>query len=169
MIHTSTKGKDPMLKGEALLAKVTEIREDVANAARVIPQSEIVIACGYVKENGKPDFIAFYTELLDAKGYLNDDSEDEEVSEVEAEMVERYGQDAVDAFIEIWSEDDLGYMENAYVGHYKSGADFAQELIEDCYGLSGIPSFVEIDWEATWENLRYDYYEQDGVIFNANW
>jgi hypothetical protein len=157
-----------MLKGEALIAKVTEIRKDVANAARVIPQSEIVIACGYVKENGKPDFIAFYTELLDAKGYLNDDSEDEEVSEVEAEMVERYGQDAVDAFIEIWSEGELGNMENAYVGHYKSGADFAAELITDCYGLGDIPSFVEIDWEATWGNLRDDYCEQDGYIFYQN-
>jgi hypothetical protein len=158
-----------MLKGEALLAKVTEIREDVANAARVIPQSEIVIACGYVKENGKPDFIAFYTELLDAKGLLNGDSEDEEVSEVEAEMVERYGQDAVDAFIEIWSENDLGYMEDAYCGDYGSGAKFAEDLVTSGFGIDHLPSFVEIDWEATWENLRYDYYEQDGFIFNANW
>lgn len=158
-----------MLKGEALLAKVTEIREDVANAARVIPQSEIVIACGYVKENGKPDFIAFYTELLDAKGLLNGDSEDEEVSEVEAEMVERYGQDAVDAFCEIWSEDDLEHFEDAYCGEYESGAKYAEELVGDCFGIGHLPTFVEIDWEATWENLRYDYYEQDGFIFNANW
>ena len=157
-----------MLKGEELLAKVTEIREDVANAARVIPQSEIVIACGYVKENGKPDFTAFYTELIEAKG-LNEPTEDPEMSDTEAELREIYGEDAVDAFIEIWGVDDLKYFDDAYCGEFESGAKFAEDLVTGNFGIDNLPTFVEINWEATWENLRYDYYEQDGFIFNANW
>jgi antirestriction protein len=157
-----------MLKGQELITKVTEIREDVANAARVIPMSEIVLACGYVKDNGKPDFIAFYTELIEAKG-LNEPTEDPEMSDTEAELREVHGDDAVDAFIEIWSVDDLDYFEDAYCGEYGSGAKFAEDLVTGNFGIDNLPTFVEINWEATWENLRYDYYEQDGFIFNANW
>ncbi len=41
-----------------------------------------------------------------------------------------------------------------------SGAEYAQQITEDCYGID-LPGFVEIDWQATWENLeRYDYSEQ---------
>ena len=41
-------------------------------------------------------------------------------------------------------------------------ADYAQELIEDCYGLNATPAFVtnHIDWEAVWNcELRFDYSE----------
>ena len=32
-----------------------------------------------------------------------------------------------------------------------------------------LPGFVEVDWEATWQNLeRYDYSEQDGFIFSVH-
>ncbi len=157
-----------MLKGEALIAKVTEIREGEADATQVTPVSVIALACGYVKENGKPDFTGFYTELMIAKGY-DDPTKDREVSEVEAEMVERYGQDAVDAFCEIWSEDDLEHFEDAYCGEYESGAKFAEDLVTSSFGIDHLPTFIEIDWEATWDNLRYDYCEQDGFIFNTNW
>lgn len=154
-----------MLKGDALLAKVNEMREDAANT-----NSAIALACGYVRDNGKPDFVEFYTQLLDAKGLLNNDDEDEEVSEVRADLNERFGSDAVDAFCEIWSDFDLDFFEDAYVGCYESGAEYAEELVSDCYGLPrNLPSFVEIDWEATWQNLQHDYYFQDGFIFNANW
>ena len=156
------------LKGQELITQIDNIRNDVANVARVIPMSEFVLSCGYVRENGKPDFIAFYTELLEAKGLLNDDNEDGEVSEIETELVERYGQGAVDAFIEVWSADDLEHFEDAYQGEM-SGADFARQLVEDCYGLD-VPAFVDIDWSATWDNLNgCDYYEQDGFIFSSNW
>ena len=136
------------------------------NVARVVPMSEIVLACGYVRENGKPDFIAFYTELLEAKG-LNEPTEDPEVSEHEAELRERYGDDAVDAFLENWSVDDLDFFEDAYQSSARP-EDFVRELVEDIYGVN-VPSFVEIDWRATWENLRYDYVEIDGHIFSQNW
>lgn len=150
------------LTGDALLAKIAEFDSTVT-------ATEKAAACGYLKDNGKVDYVAFYTQLLDAKGLLYNDDEDEEVSEVRADLNERFGSDAVDAFCEIWSDFDLKFFEDAYVGCYESGAAFAEELVSDCYGLSNLPSFVTIDWADTWDNLRHDYYEQDGFIFNANW
>jgi hypothetical protein len=125
-------------------------------------------ACGYVKEDGKVDYVAFYTALIEAKG-LNEPTEDPEMDDTEAELRERFSDEAVDAFIDIWSVDDLEYFEEAYQGEFRDGAEFAEQLVSDCFGLGDIPSFVEIDWEATWSNLRYDYCEQDGFIFNVNW
>ena len=34
--------------------------------------------------------------------------------------------------------------------------DELEELIKDCYNLSEIPSFIEIDWEATVNNCKQD-------------
>jgi hypothetical protein len=48
-----------------------------------------------------------------------------------------------------------------------SGAEFAQQLVTDCYCLD-IPAFVCIDWEETWEELRYDFTELSGHIFSQN-
>jgi antirestriction protein len=127
------------------------------------------MACGYVKESGKADYVAFYTALIEAKG-LNVPTEDPEMSEAEAELRERHGDGAVDAFIEVWSVDDLEFFEEAYQGEFRGGAEFAEQLVSDCYGMPReMPSFLEIDWEATWGNLRYDYCERDGFIFNTNW
>ena len=149
------------LKGDALLAMVAVF--DSASTA-----TAKATACGYLKDNGKVDYVAFYTELIAAKG-LNEPTEDPEMSEAEAELRETYGDEAVDAFIEIWGGDDLEGFEEAYQGEWESGAKFAEELVSDCFGIHDLPSFVSIDWADTWDNLRHDYYEQDGFIFSANW
>ena len=151
------------LKGDALLAKIEEFDSTVTATVKATE-------CGYLKEDGKVDYTEFYTQLLAAKGLL-EKTEEELASENElrVKLSEEYGEEAVDAFVEIWSEDDLEYFTEAYHGAYKSGADFAEELISDCFGVSNLPIFVEINWEATWQNLQYDYCEQDGYIFNVNW
>lgn len=156
------------LTGDAMLARIQVVIEN-SNVLHIEATATAkAIACGYIKEDGKPDFIAFYTALIEAKG-IELPTEYPEMDEAEADLRERYSDEAVDAFIEIWSVDDLEGFEDAYCGEYDSGAAYAEELVTDCYGVSNLPSFVEIDWEATWQNLRYDYYEQDGFIFNANW
>jgi antirestriction protein len=91
------------------------------------------------------------------------------MSDTEAELREVHGDDAVDAFIEIWSVDDLDYFEDAYCGEFESGAAFAEDLVTGSFGIDNLPTFVALDWNETWNNLRYDYQEQDGFIFNANW
>lgn len=157
------------LTGDAMLERIQVVIEN-ANVLHIEATATAKAeACGYTKEDGKADYVAFYTALLEAKGLLNQTDDDEEVGELRAELNERYGEDAVDAFCEIWGEDDLEGFEDAYCGEYESGAAYAEELVTDCYGVGNLPSFVEVDWRATWDNLSYDYYFENGFIFNANW
>ena len=156
------------LTGDALLERIQVVIEN-ANVLRIVatPTAKAE-ACGYTTEDGKVDYVAFYTALIEAKG-LNEPTEDPEMDDTEAELREQFGDGAVDAFLEIWDVDDLEHFEDAYQGEYESGARFAQELVEDCFGIRDLPPFVSIDWADTWDNLRYDYCEEDGFIFSTNW
>ena len=54
-------------------------------------------------------------------------------------------------------------------GQYNSGAEFAQQIAEDCGDVPrNMSSWIEIDWSASWDNLsQYDYVEcSDGHIFS---
>jgi hypothetical protein len=153
------------LTGDALLERIQVVIEN-SNVLHIEATATAkALACGYVKENGKPDFVAFYEALIAAKG-LNEPTEDPEMDDTEAELRDRYGDDAVDAFIDYWSADDLEYFEEAYQSADRP-EDFTRELVEDCFGLD-VPHFVEVDWSATWENLRHDYIELNGYIFSLN-
>ncbi len=143
--------------------------------------SEIAIACGYSTAEGsntKINFTDFYTELLKSKGALLRVLDDNEAVEIKAEdsdyqeqineLLEDYPADAIRAFIELYGEDDLDRFSDSYQGEM-SGAEFAEQLVTDCYCLD-LPGFVEVDWQETWENLeRHDYSEQDGFIFSECW
>lgn len=52
-----------------------------------------------------------------------------------------------------------------YAGTWNSEADFAEQMAEDCGDIpKDFPSWIVIDWEATWEcNLRYDYFSDRGA------
>jgi len=149
-----------MLKGSELLAKINEMQTSEVN----YDKTAIALACGYVKETGKPDFVGFYTEMMNAKGILPSQQEEEtEYSELREELNEQYGEDAVDAFLEVWDEEYLDNFADAYVGEYRDGAHFAQEMCED---MIDIPFWICIDWDTTWEcGLRYDYTEENGFFF----
>ena len=156
-----------MLKGTELVSKVTTMQAQEPPAK----MSDIVRACGYEVE-GKLKYTQFYTELLDAKGLLNKPEPTEisdEYQEIYDKLCAEYGEDAVDAFLEIWEESDLEYFEDAFYGRYESEADFAEQHTTDCYGLN-VPSFVVVDWQATWDQgLRYDYEFVDGFVFMNAW
>ena len=86
-----------------------------------------------------------------------------------AELTENsYSMEAIEAFVEEFGVENIGSFEDAYSGTYRDGAHFAQDLVEGgCYfDMDNIPDFVEINWEATWQNLSQDYTEIDGHIFN---
>ena len=75
-------------------------------------------------------------------------------------LVEEYGQGLVDAYIEDYFVDAVEFFEESYQGEYEGGAEFAEQMVSDCGYISrDMPSWVEIDWAATWENLSYDYHE----------
>ena len=67
---------------------------------------------------------------------------------------------------------DIENFEDMYQGQYESGAEFAEQICQDCgYISNNIPHWIVIDWERTWEaNLRHDYIELgEGHIFSANY
>ena len=87
-----------------------------------------------------------------------------------ADMVDDIGNDVVEAFLENFDIDCVSSCRDAYMGRYESGAEFAQNIAEDCGDVPrNMPSWIEIDWKASWDNLDYDYVEcSDGHIFSQN-
>ena len=79
-----------------------------------------------------------------------------------------YSMEAIDAFVEEFGIENIDSFEDAYCGTWGTGAEYARDLVEGgwSHSMDNIPGFVEIDWEATWENLSQDYTEVDGHIFN---
>ena len=83
-------------------------------------------------------------------------------------LVEDYGQGLVDEFAEEFDIDSVEHFEESYQGQM-TGAEFAEQIASDCgYVRGDLPSWIEIDWKASWDNLSYDYCEQDGYIFSQN-
>ena len=75
-------------------------------------------------------------------------------------LVSDYGRGLVDEYIEYYFLDAIDHFEDAYSGEYESGAQFAEQMVSDMgYVNNNIPSWVEIDWQATWDNLSDDYTE----------
>ena len=102
----------------------------------------------FIDEHGKSNFVDYIEEYLQA--------------------VDQYDEDAVAAFLDIFDIESIGSFCDAYQGEYESGAEFAESLVSDCYSME-MPSWVEVDWQTTWDNaLSYDYSESDGYIFNNN-
>jgi len=87
-----------------------------------------------------------------------------------ADMVDDIGNDVVSAFLNVFDIESVSSCRDAYMGCYESGAEFAQQLAEDCCMVPReMSSWIEIDWKASWDNLDYDYVESDnGHIFSSN-
>ena len=86
------------------------------------------------------------------------------------QLVDEYGEEAVEAFLDVFNIEDIGNFTDAYQGQWDSGAEFAQNLAEDCCEVPrDMSSWIEIDWKASWDNLDYDYTEgSGGHIFSQN-
>ena len=87
-----------------------------------------------------------------------------------ADMVDDIGTDVVSAFLNNFDIESVSSCRDAYMGCYESGAEFAQQIAEDCGDVPrNMSSWIEIDWKASWDNLSYDYVESDnGHIFSQN-
>ena len=105
----------------------------------------------FIKEHGEKDFREYYEEYN--------------------RLIDDYGQNLVDEFIEDFDVSTIENFEDMYQGQYDSGADFAEQIATDCgYISKDMPSWIYIDWQKTWDNsLSYDYTEIDGHIFNNNY
>ena len=87
-----------------------------------------------------------------------------------ANMVDELNIDTVEAFLENFDIAEVSSCSDAFQGVYESGAEFAQQLAEDCCMVPReMSGWIEIDWKASWDNLDYDYVEcSDGHIFSQN-
>ena len=104
----------------------------------------------FIETHGHKDFVLYYEDY--------------------ARMVDEYDQETVDSFIEEFDLMDVEHLNDAYMGHYESGAAFAESFVSDMgYVHNDLPYWIAIDWEETWENLSYDYSESNGYIFTNNW
>ena len=85
-----------------------------------------------------------------------------------ADMVDDIGIGVVESFLDNFDIADISSCRDAYMGCYESGAEFAQQIAEDCGDVPrNMPSWIEIDWKASWDNLSFDYFEsEDGHIFS---
>ena len=78
---------------------------------------------------------------------------------------EEYSYDAVNAFIEEFGIDNIGSFVDAYRGEWESKAQYAENYVSDCYSVD-LPGFLEIDWEATFDNLDV-VFNVNGYVFNT--
>jgi len=103
----------------------------------------------FIKEYGEKNFRDYYEDYCRA--------------------IDDLGEDIVNAFIEVFYIESINNINESYQGEYNSGAEFAEQLAIDCCEVpSNLSSWIEIDWKASWDNLSYDYCEQDGYIFSQN-
>ena len=153
------------LTGDALLDKIAAMPGST--------RTEQCRACGY-EVDGRLHFTDFFTAILEAKGEIKTQSQYEEEliqkypeqKDILENLLTEYDAEAIEEFIEYFGEEQLESFDDAYQGEM-SGAEFAEDFVTNCYGLN-VPAFVCIDWEETWEQLRYDFTELSGHIFCLN-
>ena len=87
-----------------------------------------------------------------------------------ADMVDDIGNDVVEAFLDVFDIENVSSCRDAYMGRYDSGAEFAEQIAIDCCEVpSNMSSWIEIDWDKSWDNLSYDYVISDeGYVFSQN-
>ena len=104
----------------------------------------------FIDEHGKSYFLTYIEDYLQA--------------------IDEYDEEVVEDFVEIFGVCSISSLSDAYQGKWDSGAEFAQNLAEDCGEVpTNMSSWIEIDWKASWDNLSYDYTEgANGHFFNTN-
>ena len=104
----------------------------------------------FIETHGAKDFVCYFEDY--------------------ARMVDEYDQETVDAFIEEFDLMDVEHLNDAYHGRFDSEAEFAENFLNDCYGMPDMPYWVAIDWEKTWDDgLSWDYTFSNGYVFCNNW
>ena len=91
------------LTGNALLEMIRKMED--------ADRSTQCLTCGYVRENGKPAFTAFFEAILEARGVITNaqelKAENVDYQEQIDELLEDYDADAIAAFIELYGEENL--------------------------------------------------------------
>lgn len=159
------------LTGDALLEHVAKYKDAT--------KTEQCLTAGYVRDNGSPAYVDFYTELLNASPIVTDpnkaaaddaeyDALDDDKRELYDEVHDRFGEKwAHDEILQFIDElDDIGIenvsqLEDNYIycsDEYRAEREFAEYWV--CEVMCEPPSDViaaAVDWQAVWDhNLSYD-------------
>ena len=108
--------------------------------------------CEFIENYGETEFLTYY--------------------ETYHRLVDDYGQNLVDEFAQEFDVDSVEHFEDMFQGQFTSGGEFAEVIASDCgYVSRELPSWIEIDWEKTWDKaLSYDYTELiGGHIFSDSY
>ena len=107
--------------------------------------------CEFIENYGETEFLTYY--------------------ETYHRLCEDYGQNLIDEFAEHFDVDTVEHFEDMYQGQFTSGGSFAETIASDCgYVSRDMPSWIEIDWQKTWDNaLSYDYTQIGYAIFNDSY
>ncbi len=88
------------------------------------------------------------------------------ITNLQEELIEEYGLEAVEAFIELYSLEDLHLFRDSYEGQWDNDQAFVKELLTNIDAIpDGIPAYVHIDWEWTTQEVMHDYTEGNGHYF----
>ena len=168
-----------MLKGNSLLAHNTEWMALINRGEKT--RTDMILDAGYVYDNGKAMYTDYYTELLNAKGFIpvtNADAADVEYDDLSTD--EKYLYDAItDKLGEKWTHeetiefmdelDDIGIttasdFEDSYEYTHDGYASMAEKEFSEYWCIevmnAQIPDIVlaAIDWQDVWDhNLRYEF------------
>ena len=113
---------------------------------------DVELALEFIENHGETEFLTYYEKY--------------------EELVKEYGQNLIDEFAENYDVDTVEHFEDMYQGQFTSGGEFAEVIASDCgYVSRDMPSWIEIDWEKTWDKaLSYDYTELiGGHIFSDSY
>lgn len=134
---------------EEFAEAIKELHEDEEDPEFMFQDYEVPAAFeNLVSEHG------IDSEFWDVKDWYNDQSETQ--------------QEAFTAFVNLGNDPDPVRFEDAYVGQYDSGEEFAEQQAEEMGDLQNVPDYIKncIDWEQVWNRgLRYDYDFEDGYVF----
>ena len=152
---TPAEYKELIKKDTIKIGQDVEITEYSEETKELIDElvddgNEIEVLEDFIKEHGETYFLTYIEDYLQA--------------------VDEYDEEVVESFLEIFDIDSIGSLSDAYMGRYDSGAEFAQNIAEDCGDVPrNMSSWIEIDWQSSWDNLSYDYTEgSGGHIFSQN-
>ena len=174
---TTTTAPIFMLKGDALIEFINEKMQLVNR--NEMTRTEMILDAGYVNDNGTAAYVAFYTELLNAKGITpatDTDIEDQEYDDLSTDKKDLYDK-ITEVLGDKWTHgetiefmdelEDIGIetaseLEDAY--EYTSDEHWAEKDFAEYFTIevmdARIPDIVlaAVDWQDVWDhNLRYDF------------
>jgi hypothetical protein len=176
------------MTGDALIAHTEKC---MSNG---MTRTDLIIQAGYVRDDGRVQYTAFYEALLDAKRANNPKLYDppaesetetyESLSEESKELYDRLSEtigekwthseqlDFMDLMAEDLGIDTLSGFQDAFYSYseeYNPEADFAEEYVNETENISSDSIYYHaIDWQSVWDHqLRYDFntLEFDGCTY----